>query len=531
MSLRARLTLWYGALLALTLLGFSALLYFTLEQSLSASVNDTLTVRAEQITRALGTTLSGSLISPEEVSPGQVESSPLDEFAAPGIYVQVVNTDGVVVFAPSNLLGGVLPVDASLQAVRENRQTVVDVPVNSDVGTVDVRVLSEPITAPSGVVVGAIQVGQSLGPLEGTMVAVERLLLLAGLAALLVAVVVGWMLTQRALSPLVRVTATARHIATTGDYHQRLPEKPRPAPGDELASLVSTFNAMIARLEQVLESQRRLLADTSHELRNPLTVIRANLALLRRASLPANVGQEAVQEADEEAARMGRLVNNLLLLARADAGQGIILAQDSVNLTRLARDVVEHVRPTSGQREISVRGGDVVVRGDLDRLRQLVTNLVENAVRYTADNGKIALSVTGAGAPRGSVQRPEQPDRLTPPDAELTTEAVLTVQDNGIGIAGEHLPHLFERFYRADKARSRVDGGAGLGLAICQYVAQLHGGRIEVHSPGPQRGSTFTVKLPVDGVFASDETSRTWSASHPRLPKSGMLSAPPKTGV
>ena len=168
-----------------------------------------------------------------------------------------------------------------------------------------------------------MQVAESLSPLENTMAAVSRLLLSAGAAALLLAVVVGWLLTRAALSPVFRITDTARHIAATGDYRQRLHvTPPRFGHGDELFFLAATFNDMIARLEHMLESQRRLLADTSHELRNPITIIRGNLALAaaRRRSR-ARVAREAIVEAEEEAARMGRLVGDLLLLARADAGE------------------------------------------------------------------------------------------------------------------------------------------------------------------------------------------------------------------
>src|SRR5205807_9496384 len=173
----------------------------------------------------------------------------------------------------------------------------------------------------TGEVVGAVQVAESLNPFENTMDAVARLLLSAGVSALLLAVVVGWLVTRAALSPVFRITETARHIAATGDYRQRLHvTPPRFGHGDELFFLASTFNDMIARLEHMLESQRRLLADTSHELRNPITIIRGNLALLKREGVPEATRREAIIEAEEESARMGRLVGDLLLLARADAG-------------------------------------------------------------------------------------------------------------------------------------------------------------------------------------------------------------------
>src|SRR5437867_4282648 len=288
-SLRTRLTLWYGALLALTLLAFSALLYFTLQQSLSSSMDQRLVLRADQV-------------------------------------------------------------------------------------------------------------AESLTPFENTMAAVARLLLTAGVLALALAVIVGWLLTRAALSPVARITETARHIAATGDYRQRLHvTPPRFGHGDELFFLAATFNDMIARLEHVLESQRRLLADTSHELRNPITIIRGNLALLRRAGVPEATRGEAVVEAEEEAARMGRLVGDLLLLARADAGEPPTLQREPVDLAELATEVVERARPQAADRRLKLAiEGSCTVLGDRDRLKQLIANLVENAVRYTPTNGRIEVVLTGA---------------------------------------------------------------------------------------------------------------------------------------
>jgi signal transduction histidine kinase len=496
-SLRTRLTLWYGALLALTLLAFSALLYFTLQQSLASSMDERLTVRADQLRREVGPSI-GNLLQPEDVAPGQLEST-LGEFAEPGIYVQLLNQRGAVVAAPPNLVGGVLPVPRdSLQAIDENRPIFVTIPVAS--GDASVRLLTEPIhMTGTGEVVGAVQVAESLSPFENTMAAVSRLLLLAGLLALLLAVVIGWLLTRAAISPVFRITETARHIAETGDYRRRLHvTRPRFGHGDELFFLAATFNDMIARLDHMLESQRRLLADTSHELRNPITVIRGNLALLRRDSVPDVARREAIVEAEEEAARMGRLVGDLLLLARADAGELPRMQREPVDLAELAAEVVDRARPTAAERRLSlVSDAPCVVMGDRDRLKQLIANLVENAIRYTPRNGRIDVRVSG-GPPPG-VQQPARSarSRNARGSGDSTGMALLSITDSGIGISPTDLPHVFERFYRADKARSRAHGGTGLGLSIAQYVVQAHGGTIRAASEGTNRGSTFTVQLPL----------------------------------
>jgi len=501
-SLRTRLTLWYGALLAVTLLGFSALLYFTLQQSLANSVDDRLSLRADLIRAQVGASVGNLGLQPEDVAPRQLEST-LTEFIQPGIYVQLLNARARVVAVPPNLAGGELPVPESSRLAIERDQRIFDkVPVAA--GDANVRLLTVPIhLSGTSDVVGAVQVGESLTPLENTMVAVERLLFITGLGALLLAVVVGWLLTRAALSPVARVTATARHIAATGDYGQRLHVMPpRFGQGDELFFLAATFNDMIARLEHTLESQRWLLADTSHELRNPITIIRGNLALLRRDGVPEATRREAVLEAEDEAARMGRLVGDLLLLARADAGELPALRSLPVDVAEIAHEVIDQARQLAGNRELSVvTSGSCWVLGDRDRLKQLLANLVENAVRYTPGHGQIHVRV--AGAP--SVHAPSAVQQVTIPARFRTTRAVdmgpttleLTISDSGIGISPSDLPHVFERFYRADKARSRAHGGSGLGLSIAEYIAQAHGGSIDAASEGTNRGSTFHIYLPL----------------------------------
>jgi two-component system, OmpR family, sensor kinase len=518
-SLRTRLTLWYGALLALTLLAFSAILSFTLEQSLSRAVDERLAIRADQIRREVSSgsgsnSTIGNLLQPEDVAPGQLQST-LEAFVAPGTYVQLLNRRGAVVAAPPNLAGGELPVPpASRQAIDDDQTSLQNVDVGP--GNANVRLLTVPLHSQDGDVVGAVQVGESLSPLGNTMAAVRRLLLVLGLAALILAVVVGWLLTRAALSPVARITATARHIAETGDYSQRLRVKPpRLGHGDELFFLAATFNAMIARLEQMLDAQRRLLADTSHELRNPVTIIRGNLALLKRERVAEPVRREAILEADEEAARMSRLVSDLLLLARADAGESPPLQMQPVDLVEVASEVVDQARPRAGPRSVSLSMDQpaLVVLGDRDRLKQLVANLVENALRYTPATGQIDLRLAREPDPAArGVQHPMAAVRSRTAPELGGPMVLLTVSDTGIGIAPDDLPHVFERFYRADKARSRAGGGSGLGLAIALYIAQAHAGTIDAQSEGPNRGSTFRVRLPLL-VQTVEETSRAHTPS------------------
>jgi two-component system, OmpR family, sensor kinase len=512
-SLRTRLTLWYGALLAVTLLAFSALVYFTLQQSLASSMDERLTLRADQLRREVGPSI-GSLLQPEDVAPGVQLQSTLTDFVGTGVYVQLLNQKAAVIATPPNLVGEELPVPpSSRQAIVDDRPIFDTVPIPGG-GSSNVRLLTQPLHMEgTDQVIGAVQVAESLSPLDATMSAVARLLASAGAGALMLAVVVGWLLTRAALSPVFRITETARHIAATGDYRQRLHvTPPRLGHGDELFFLAATFNDMIARLEYMLESQRRLLADTSHELRNPITIIRGNLALLRRPSVPETSRNEAIVEAEEEAARMGRLVGDLLLLARADAGEAPSLQRELVDLGELAAEVVEQSRPIADSRTLRFTAENrCMVVGDRDRLKQLVANLVENAIRYTPGGGRINVIVgTTPLQQRGA---PVRSRIAREPGTPLM--ANLTVSDTGIGISPTDLPHVFERFYRTDKARSRAHGGTGLGLSIAQYVAQAHGGSIEAFSEGTNRGTTFTVRLPLAGDVEPDATRPTTPASAP----------------
>ena len=324
---------------------------------------------------------------------------------------------------------------------------------------------------------GALLVGTLAGEVDDSLR--DRLVWLligAGAAVLLGAVVATWLLVGRALAPLERIARTAERIAATGDVDLRVAGS---SGGGEIGRLERSFDRMVDRLRHLLVTQRQLLADTSHELRNPLTVIRTNLGLLGRELDPATRA-EVAGETEEEAERMSRLVADLLLLARQEeTARGELVP---LRLDTLARDAVERVRQLAPDHSVALEQADpLVVRGDPDRLRQLLDNLLDNAVRYTPPGGRVAVGVQRAGS-----------------------EARLVVEDTGVGIAPRHLPRIFDRFYRVDPARSRATGGTGLGLAIVRHVARVHGGRVEVESE-PGRGSRFAVTLPAEPSWSADD--------------------------
>lgn len=317
---------------------------------------------------------------------------------------------------------------------------------------------------------GALVLAESLAPIERTTTRIWLLTLAGTALALLLAAALGALLARRALRPLTRIAAAAGAMAA-GDYARRVPVPPA---RDEVGRLAMSFNTMAAAVDDAFTTQRRFVADAAHELRTPLTALRgyADVLLMGAASDPADLAT-ALEEMRGEAARMTRLVNDLLALARLDAaGAGAHFAE--VDLTALLREVGNGLRLLHADRRITLELPDrpVIVRGDDDRLCQVVTNLADNAVKFTEPNGCIGLRLHQ----EGSAVR-------------------LAICDDGAGIAPQDLPRVCERFFRVDKARSRASGGAGLGLAIVQAIAVAHGGSLALESV-LGRGTTATVWLP-----------------------------------
>ncbi len=325
---------------------------------------------------------------------------------------------------------------------------------------------------------GAVLVAQSLADLESSLTVIRRALLAGSLLVLLLAGISGAILARAALRPVEAITATARQIAGAQDLSQRIPVA---VPNDELGRLTETINGMLARLETLFLTQQRLIADVSHELRTPLTTIQGNLDLLRRgAAADPQMRGEALTAISDEAGRMRRLVNDLLLLAQADAGLKLNL--QPVELDTLLLEVYRQAQVIANGVTVRLGAEDqAAVLGDQDRLRQLLLNLADNALKYTPAGGEVTLNMRRS-------------------DGWVS----VAVSDTGIGISPEDLPHIFDRFYRADRSRGR-SGGAGLGLAIAHWIAQAHHGRLEVTSE-VGRGSTFTLWLPELGAEKGERT-------------------------
>jgi two-component system, OmpR family, sensor kinase len=343
-----------------------------------------------------------------------------------------------------------------------------------------------------------IQAARSEQDIEQSLTDLRLLLIRGGALVVVLALVGGWFISWGVLSAVHRMTRTAQNISASGDFHQRVPERSWFG-RDELTTLAAAFNQMLANLEALYQQQQRFVADASHELRAPITSIRCNLDLLAKApDLPAEEAQAALADAQAEANRIGRLVGDLLTLARSDSARQSQQSQDVtiasgykkngeekqlVDLDSLLLEVFRQYHPAleNGNIELRQQGPGLLlqhitparVHGDADQLKQVLVALLDNALKYTPYEGSISLSLT-------------------------TDEhyAIVKVSDTGIGISPDDLPHIFERFYRADPARSRNRGGSGLGLAIVQSIVMEYQGTIEAEST-PGKGSTFTMRLPL----------------------------------
>lgn len=425
--------------------------------------------------------------------------------------VQVVSDDGRVVIGPtSNLVSGEplprLPTTLSSTSTDDDAEPFT---VEAVSGGGQWRVVGEPVSLSDGSS-GTLLVAQSLGELNSTVGRLVLLLTAIGALTILVLAGVGYLLVRASLRPLVEVEHTAAAIAA-GDLSQRVPEAD---PGTEVGQLSAAFNGMLTQIESAFaertaseteareseERMRRFVADASHELRTPLTSIRGFAELYRQgaASEPGEV-RRLLRRIEDEATRMGLLVEDLLLLARLD--QQRPLEMTPVDVLAVATDAVEGARAVQPRRNIQLVIGSVdpppVVIGDQARLRQVVDNLLGNALRHTPVTADVMVRIatlTEGAAPH----------------------VLLEVADEGAGMSAEDAALVFGRFYRADASRSRTDGGTGLGLAIVASLVAGHGGTVDVQT-APGQGARFMVRLPLHGAAGQGPNTHPNAGPDPRL--------------
>ena len=459
-SIGFRLAAWYFLVFAAGILAFSVLSWFAMRASLYGAIDDSLRARADSLAVFL------RVISQ---LPGGGMEEELQEHALPGPggnLFQVRDQTGRWRFRSPALQAGRIPLDAPASLAEPRFE-------NAIADGQPVRLYSEKILV--GEAPYAIQVAAVTSEAMTALNSFRVMLLLASPLLLISATAGGYWLSRRALAPVDQITQAAQRISA-----ENLEDRLRvPQTRDELQRLSQTLNEMLARLEGSVRRMSQFTADASHELRTPIALIRTTAEIAVRRDRTAEEYRQALDDILHEAEQTSGVVDSLMLLARADSGN-LQLDFACADLSEIVRDAVEAGETLARANGIGfstiLAPGPISVRADAHALRRVLLILMDNAAKYTPSGGWIKVA---AECRDGS--------------------AVVSVADNGIGIAPEDLPHIFDRFWRADKARSRDQRGAGLGLSIARWIAAGHNGNVEVESE-PGRGSTFRLTLPVEPV-------------------------------
>jgi len=452
---------------------WTSIFYLTVERELLRGVDLQLAPESNQAAVALAdnprlaqaaggtTTMAGDV----QTSWSRRIGDDLDRLAPAGSILQLADTNGKIIAISSRSGITAIPVpDGILASARRGASSSFTV----DVDGTRLRAMVTPVPGerePRGFVLAASPLNQQYVILEQ----LRNLLLVGNIVGLLVASSAGWFIAGRGIRPIREITNSVKAIAVSNCFSQRLRVD---SSRDELGRLATTLNEMLSNLDAAYSAQRRFVADASHELRSPLTSIRSNIEILQRAlDAPKEDRAEALADVAAEVDRMTKLTDDLLSLARADAGHKMEMSK--VALHKLIEDVVRQFRLRSNGVVLEIGRLDrTYVQGNVTWLKQLLVILIDNAVKYTPKGGYVTLHLE---------RRRDSAD--------------IKVSDTGIGIPPEDLPHIFKRFYRADKARFRNEGGAGLGLSVAQWIAHEHGGQIDVCSE-VGKGTTFTVRIP-----------------------------------
>jgi len=476
-SIGFQLTAWYAGVIAVGFVLLGGFMYLGMKHHLEKNLRETQSKRAGVIAETLVARVA-------QLGEAHVIQE-IRESYAPELnsrFIRVTRPDGTVLYVcgvPADLSFDPAKVPSAAAAV-PRAYARVETPPDSD----SLLIVTGPVPTVAGTF--RVEVGASLGPVQTVL---REWLVTFGLAfpfLLAVAAGGGWFLARRALEPVRKIIHGTEQISSH-NLGERLPV---PRTGDELERLSTALNQMIARLDEALSHNRRFMADASHELRTPLTILRGELETMLQQTDGAPELQDRIGSVLEEVERLAKIVENLFALSRLDAGEA---QAESVqfDLGQLAATTAEQMSLLAEDKQVSLNclaPRAVSVEGDRARLKQVVVNLLDNAVKYTPPGGAVTLSVVAA---------------------PNVGKAVLEVTDTGMGIPAGALPHVFERFFRVDKARSRELGGAGIGLSIVKAICTAHGGQVEVASE-EGRGARFRVLLPL--AEKSDETKDTHNA-------------------
>ena len=475
-SLRFKLTVWYVVILGILLISFSTFLYVTLSKSLHRGVDNKLQALA-------------GLIASESGSPSsQFGFRDLDQMLAAslklrpvGKFIQVLDESGRIGQRSDNLRNVQLPV--TLRALINASRGRTTLETVRSLGNPPLRMITFPVLENTHMM-RVVQVASSLEDVEDALKTLLIILIITVPSALMLASLGGQFLANKALKPVDQVTQTARTI-TSQNLNQRIPP---PKVHDEIARLIDTFNDMISRLDKSFNQIKQFSTDASHELKTPLTILRGEVEVALRKERNSSEYEQVLRSNLEEINRMSRIVEDLLLLTRTDMGE-IPLNRDHVNLTKILRQVVDQLSILAQTKNLEMvtsnHDEEVHIFADALRLRQLFLNLIENSIKYTEPGGSIRI-----------ILERDHEQLFSAAGTEQNASVRIVVMDTGIGIAKEDQERIFDRFFRVDKARSRDQGGSGLGLSICKWIVEAHQGQISVESD-LGKGSRFVVRLPL----------------------------------
>ena len=479
-SLRFKLTLWYVLILGILLISFSSFLYFTLSKSLHRDVDNKLRSLAELIALESASPLSkfgfGSIDQALETS---MNLRPIGKF------IQVLDESGNIGRKSENLKNVELPI--SLNALKNASKGLVTFETNHSIGNTPLRIITFPVTE-NNHVTKIVQIASSLEGVEDALNTLFIILIVTVPLALMVASLGGQFLAHKALKPVDNITQTAR-VITSQNLNQRITP---PKVKDEISRLIETFNEMISRLDQSFRQIKQFSSDASHELKTPLTILKGEVEVTLRKERTPQEYQQTLESNLEEINRMSQIVEDLLLLSRADTGE-VRLNIEDINLTEILNEVLTQMNRLAQSKGLylstSNHHQDIHIFGDALRIRELFINLIENGIKYTEEGGSIHITLQKENTPPVRSQSDWE-------GGEKNGFVKVIISDTGIGIAKEDQERIFSRFFRVDKARSRERGGSGLGLSICKWIVEAHQGEIVVESE-LGKGSSFIVKLPL----------------------------------
>jgi heavy metal sensor kinase len=460
--IKVRLTAWYFFVMAVAMSALGALALAGMEHSIRSTIDEQLVDRIEVVKKLTlefpPTQSQAGLAAAIRENLGRDSKEEL---------IQISGEDGHEIFQSTWLQSRTLLLSARAAQVQKKRHPFFDAEIDGE----PYRGMSEAVAVGSHTY--SIQVAQSVDDFNEATSRFRHLLLAIIPASLLAASLAGYWISRRALAPVDQITTAAQEISGS-NLSSRLAV---PSSGDELARLAETLNAMLERIDLALKQTARFTADASHELRTPIALMRTRAELALRHPRSASENQETIEQLHAEIVRTSELVERLMLLARADNSGASLLSFEPVELVQLVQGVLAQTSVLVEHKQLELEAklayGPIWLQGDSQFLRQLCVILIDNAVKYTPSPGNITVTLVSSNG-----------------------SASLSVSDTGIGVEAVDLENIFERFYRADKARSRETGGAGLGLAIGRWIAESHRGTLTAESK-PGVGSTFFVHLPL----------------------------------